>query len=115
MLNKSVSIENNFTKGLITEATGLNFPENACTETYNCVFDRIGEVSRRYGIDLEDHLEALADYDADKDAITEFFWTAVALTGDINFLTIQIGSVISFWKIDTDGLIAPNYRALQLI
>ena len=39
-----VSIENNFTKGLITEASGLTFPENSCTETINCVHKHTGNV-----------------------------------------------------------------------
>jgi hypothetical protein len=45
--------ENNFTKGLITEATGLNFPENAATSTDNCQYTLIGDVTRRLGIDRE--------------------------------------------------------------
>jgi len=46
-------VENRLIRGLVTEATGLNFPEDACVETYDCVFDNIGTVTRRLGIDVE--------------------------------------------------------------
>lgn len=46
-------VENNFTKGLITESTGLNFPENAATDTDNCTYSLIGDVTRRLGINKE--------------------------------------------------------------
>ena len=50
----ATSAENNFSKGLITETTALNFPENAATETFDCVFTNIGAVYRRAGFDFED-------------------------------------------------------------
>ena len=48
-----IKVENNFTRGLITEATGLNFPENACVDTDNCEFESEGVVRRRKALDLE--------------------------------------------------------------
>ena len=50
----AVSIENNFSKGLITEATAMNYPENSVADTDNSVFLKNGKVIRRYGIDFED-------------------------------------------------------------
>ena len=47
------TVENNFVNGLITEATGLNFPENACTDTLNCIFYDNGKVSRRKNVRFE--------------------------------------------------------------
>ena len=46
-------VENNFVNGLITEATGMNFPENACISASNVVFKETGEVTRRLGYDYE--------------------------------------------------------------
>lgn len=43
---------NSFVKGLITEATPLNFPENASIEEYNFVHNRDGSLKRRLGLDL---------------------------------------------------------------
>jgi hypothetical protein len=45
--------EKNFTRGLITEATGLNFPDNAAIAASNTQFTLIGDVVRRLGINLE--------------------------------------------------------------
>jgi hypothetical protein len=45
-----VFVENSFINGLITEATGLNFPEKAVTETSDCIFDIDGSVF----IDVQD-------------------------------------------------------------
>ena len=44
---------NNFTKGLITEANALSFPENAAVDLDNLVLERNGKFSRRLGIDYE--------------------------------------------------------------
>jgi hypothetical protein len=43
-------IENQFTKGLITEATGLNFPEKAVIESWNTRYGKTGETTRRLGV-----------------------------------------------------------------
>ena len=48
-----VSVERDFKGGLITEATGLSYPDNACVDTYNCVFNMLGDVERRAGFDFE--------------------------------------------------------------
>src|SRR3972149_6633415 len=94
----AVSVDNNFTKGLITEASGLNFPENACTETYNCVFDQTGSVSRRLGIDFElNYLEtAITKTGA---AISSFLWKNVAGDGRTTLYAIQIGEELHFWDV----------------
>src|SRR5260370_42393322 len=49
----SPAVENHFIAGLKTEFTGLNFPENAATDTQNCVYSLIGDVTRRSGINYE--------------------------------------------------------------
>lgn len=46
-------IYRSFTKGLITEASPLTFPENASVDEQNFVLNRNGSRSRRLGIDYE--------------------------------------------------------------
>ena len=54
MVKKSVKAEiNSFVKGLITEASPLNFPENASVVDENFEIKRDGSRRRRYGLDLE--------------------------------------------------------------
>lgn len=91
-------LENNFTRALITEATGLNFPENAVTDTENCVFENTGQVRRRLGIDIETEAE-VSSYTEDTGAIVEYLWRAVARTGVFTFLVLQIGPNVVFYEL----------------
>jgi len=91
------TVENNFVAGLKTEYTGLNFPENSVIETDNCVFNRIGEVSRRLGIDLEG-LGSYTTIDRTGSAINSFVWLNAAGDGTTNLLVVQIGGVLRFYE-----------------
>lgn len=95
---QGISVQNNFVKGLITEATALSFPENACTEASNIVFDPTGRVSRRLGFDIETSATNLTYGTADGDAYTTFIWNAVAGSGDISFLVVQSGNTLRFYN-----------------
>lgn len=90
--------ENNFTKGLVTEATGLNFPENAATDCDNVRFTHIGEVLRREGIDLE---EGYNEYfiDTSSGAITTYKWNNAGGTGETQVLAVQVGNTILFYSV----------------
>lgn len=101
--NTAVVIENSFVKGLITEATGLNFPENACTETSNCIFQHTGEVSRRLGIDYEHNFVA-NNITTTGNAIKEFLWKAVAQNGEFTFEVVQVGNILSFYAVGTSSI-----------
>lgn len=50
---KAEKVFSNFSKGLITEASALAFPENAFVSGDNVEIDIKGKISRRLGIDLE--------------------------------------------------------------
>lgn len=95
-------ISNNFSRGLITEATGLNFPENACTDAENCVFDWTGEVSRRLGIDYELNF-ANTSISKSQLAISTYMWKNVSGNGNITLFVAQIGTTIYFWDIAAAG------------
>lgn len=92
-------VQNNFVKGLITEFTGLNFPEDAATDALNVRFTRTGALKRRLGIDLEDEAVALT-YSLSDGVIKEFVWHAVAKNGGFTFLVLQKGSVVHFFELD---------------
>ena len=94
-----IVVENNFSKGLITEATGLSFPENACTETFDCIFKKTGEVTRRKGFEYESSYSLFTLTAArNNSAISSFVWVAAGGDGNTNFHVVQVGQYIYFYK-----------------
>lgn len=105
MAKKSVKVEvNNFVKGLITEASPLNFPANATVEESNFILNSDGTRDRRLGLDFEvDH--KLLPVEASLDEINElspvpYKWTNVSGESSINFLVVQIRSTINFFDLN---------------
>lgn len=96
----SASVENNFIRGHITEATGLNFPENAAQEIWNCEIDNIARVTRRKGIDLEDQYDVLTVSRAGK-AIVGFLWENVSGDGNTTLYVLQIGPTLYFYDVSS--------------
>lgn len=103
-------VENNFINGLITEATALNFPENACTATWNCIHDQTGGVSRRKGFEFEDSYTELTN-NRDSKAINTFLWQAATGSGDYNFVVVQIGGSLYFYRQTSTLSLSPNILA----
>lgn len=97
--NAGVAVENSFVNGLVTEATGLNFPENAVTDTNNCVFDPVGKVTRRPGIDWEVGFEIFKNTGTAEVATVEYLWENVGGDGLYNALVQQIGNIIYVFQI----------------
>lgn len=93
-----VSVEHNFINGLITEATGLNFPENACTETNNCVFHPKGDVYRRLGVDYEPS-SSLKLIDRAGNTVNTFLWQNAAGLADTHIVVLQAGSILYFYLV----------------
>lgn len=93
----AVAISNNFNGGVVTEATGLNFPENACTEAWNTIFHPTGEVDRRRGFDFETNYSTNTVSVAGK-AFSEYLWRNVAGNGDLTYLVVQIGETLYFYN-----------------
>lgn len=105
----AVAVENNFVQGLVTEATGLNFPENAVTETYNCIFSETSEVSRRLGIDFEtDHTDL--SLDRTDVVVNEFSWKDAS----VSFLVVQIGKTLHFFRIGSSTNLSSNKLATTI-
>ena len=96
--NVAQAVENNFVRGLITEASGLNFPENACVETDNCHFDLTGEVRRRLGIDFEQSNDTKA-IDRTNAAINTYLWKNVGGNGNVSIWVVQVGDTLYFYLV----------------
>lgn len=91
-------IENNFVNGLVTEATALNFPESACTDTDNCVFNQDGSFERRKGFDFETGYNTNTVPRGNR-AFNYYLWKNAAGSGNLNFVVLQVGMVLYFYKI----------------
>lgn len=111
--SKGTTVNNNLSRGLITEATGLNFPDNAVTETWNCIHEKVGKVTRRRGIDVEGNAQALS-YTSSTGVIKEFIWDAVALTGGYTFLVLQMGSQVHFFELTNDDGLSTEVKPVSV-
>lgn len=109
----NVSVANNFLRGLVTEATGLNFPENAVTDTSNCVFDERGIVRRRLGLDFE---SGYAEQTVARAGVScaSYYWKAAAGSGDNSLAVIQIGDTLYFYLAEEAALSTNMVDTLDL-
>ncbi len=105
--NSGFQLENNFTRGLITEATGLNFPENATTEAFDCIFSEKGRATRRLGFDYEPNHTNKSVNKTDG-AIVEYLWTAAGGSGDTNIVVVQVGATLYYYEAVEDGALSSN-------
>lgn len=114
--NAGVQVVNDFTRGLVTEATGLNFPENACTETFDCIFTNFGKVYRRLGIDYEDSatLNSVTSSLTDK-AISTFLWRTVSGNGNLSFEVIQLGGTLHFFEVSSTTALSANKKSFTYV
>ncbi len=112
----STAVENNFTKGLVTEATGLNFPENAATDVDNCIFSLLGDVYRRSGIDFEENYDHTI-IDRVFASISNYRWINVGGDGETQMLVLQVGDELRFYKTSaaTDSSPISNQLMPQVI
>jgi len=94
------AISHTFIKGYITEATGLNFPDKACTDVDNVKFELPGTVIRRKGIDLEVSYDTLT-FDRTASAIRVYPWRNVAGDGNITILVLQAGDTLYFYDLSS--------------
>jgi len=101
------STENNFTKGLITEATGLNFPENAATSASNCEFTLVGDVVRRDGINIETNGVSTAVSISNIGAVSSYVWNNPGGQSDQSILVEQLGGNLYFYSISNSTTASP--------
>ncbi len=106
-------IVNNFVRGLFTEATTLNFPEGAATETFDCIFDRTGLVTRRKGIDYEASYVQNTELRDDAN-IVGFRWENVGGAPGTIFFVYQIGRYLVFYDEDPDNALSNGIKSFEV-
>lgn len=93
---QAISIENNFIGGLKTENNPLSFPENACTDTENCIFGITGEVTRRPGIDFEANKATYAT-NTQEMSFSSYLWKNAGGDGNTQIYVVQTGFQLLFY------------------
>lgn len=107
------TVQNQFVRGLITEATGLNFPEDAAHDALNVRFGSNGEVTRRFGFDLEEGFSTRT-IDRSTVVVNAYLWEAAAGDGTNTFAVIQIGASLYFYDATEDTLSNGYIESLAL-
>ncbi len=102
-----------FTKGLITEASGIDFPDDACSEIWNCEIDDTGIVSRRPGIDYENTADVVPQL-CINGVKKEYIWKYAGSSGTSLFVVLQEGARISFFLPDEIGNVSRNRKAFSI-
>lgn len=103
-------VESNFSGGLITEATALNFPENACTAADNVIFSPKGGVSRRPGLDYENGYTTRSVTLAGN-AMSYTTWKNPA-GADETYFVIQIGRYLYFYEVKDAAMSASAHSTV---
>lgn len=107
-----VSIENNFSKGLITEVTGVNSPENSVVETQNIVYDRRGRAFPRLGFSYEDNYVQQAVNVAG--VRNEFIWETFASEGTKTFVVTQLGYMVRFFESSSTASLSAGLKSFSV-
>ncbi len=113
MTKKSVKAEvATFVKGLITEASPLNFPENASLSEENFELLRTGVRQRRLGMDYEsnhylEYISPISDFI--KEYSSTYVWEDVIGVVDQDFLVVQTGSFLKFFNLAFKDLSQEGY------
>lgn len=106
-------VEKNFSRGRISEVNALGFPENACIDESNCVFDITGKVTRRLGMDYEDNFQDYTTFTA-VGANATFIWKNAAPDSAVNLIAIQTGDKIGFFEIGFEGNLSGQQKAFGI-
>lgn len=108
----SVSVENNFTKGLITEVTGVNSPENSVSASSNIVYDRKGKAFVRKAFVYEDDA-SLVNY-VHNGVRNEFLWETVSDNTSKTFVVVQFGSKVRFFDSISGQALSTGFTTLGI-
>lgn len=101
---KSNKLYRTFTKGLITEAGYLTYPEDASVDELNTVINRKGNRTRRLGVNYEDNKVLNSLGITDTKAINEFVWKSANNNAGSNFFCLQIGTTIRFFSMEAEPI-----------
>lgn len=100
-----------FTKGLITEAGFLTYPENASIDELNTVIKVKGSRSRRLGIDYEPGSTSITISNFNQNYwVSEYSWKNVGEDSDVNFLVVQVYTKIYFFNLNNQPITKETFE-----
>lgn len=100
-----------FTKGLITEAGYLTYPENASIDELNTVIKVKGSRSRRLGIDYEPSSSPISVTSFSQTAlVSEYGWRNVGEDSSVNFLVVQVSNRLNFFDMDASPITKKTFE-----
>lgn len=93
------TIRTKFNKGLLTEFSELNFPDEASVDELNCTLLKAGNRTKRLGLKFEDNHEVVAAGEATSGQLfhTET-WYNVSGDSSLEYLVVQNGGKIRFFR-----------------
>ena len=98
MQNLNQVTVNNTSKGLVTEAGELTFPDNASIDELNCSLSRDGSRSRRLGLEFESGYQ-LSSFSIDEsETFTVGEWANPGGIAGLTFMVVQTGSTLRFYN-----------------
>lgn len=104
MSRNNLSFEiNRVVKGMITESSPLNFPQDASVDEVNFVLNRDGTRQRRLGMDFEDDYVVLSGSSEGLTSelgivYTSFVWDDIGGLSGLEVVVVQSGVNLSFYK-----------------
>lgn len=102
-----------FVKGLITEASPLNFPDNASIDEDNFILNRDGTRERRLGMDVENDYQTITSSESTdifgEIAYSSFSWKNVGGVPNARYTVVQIGKEISFFDTTSSVPLSGNH------
>ncbi len=104
---------NKFVRGLITEASELNFPLDASVDEDNCVLLRDATRRRRLGVDREasnNSSDQIQENRFSDGAISFYKWTEVAGNANRVFGVLQIDSKLYFNDLAADPIVFLDFQ-----
>lgn len=98
--SRAIKPKINFSKGLLTEASPLSFPEDYFEDGDNIALEANGKVRRRKGLNAETAYslsDTIAEVDLVGYEISEHIWDSVGGDGNLNFYLTRVGDTLHFY------------------
>ena len=102
-----------FSKGLITEASPLNFPEQAARDIDNFELNKDGSLQRRLGFEFEEGFSlfnlGITITDAEDGKLSSFVWEDPAGQVNVKYLVIQAANTLFFFNLNSNIVSVNGY------